>query len=180
MFQQALLSELIEILPNKTSLIEAVATALDISYDAAHRRTSLKSKLSVEETVTLAKYYNLSLDKLYGLTAVNYISVQKTQQISSMKDLENYFETSANSLKQIANKDAHILYSAKDIPIFYTLNDTLLTRFKLYAWLKLLDPTYGQKKFESFAPSTSLLDKAKQLGRQYEKLIAPKFGILPP
>ena len=40
MFQQELLNNVQQELPENTSLIEAVVQALDISYDAAHRRVS--------------------------------------------------------------------------------------------------------------------------------------------
>ena len=50
MFQKQLLDKLQLELPANTSLNEAIATALDISYDAAHRRSSFKSKFSLEET----------------------------------------------------------------------------------------------------------------------------------
>lgn len=171
MFQTVLLEKLKSELPITTSLNEAVATALDISYDAAHRRTSLKSKLSLDESVTLAKYYNLSLDRLFETTEKDIITVEKTKPIQNEDALKNYFDNSYTSLYPLLNQqNCDILYSAKDIPLFYTLDNNLLSRFKMYVWLKLLDSSLAQKGFESFSLKVSTLTSAKKLGVLYNNL----------
>ncbi|WP_047551076.1 hypothetical protein [Psychroserpens sp. Hel_I_66] len=171
MFQKQLLEKLKVGLPAGISLIDAVATALDMSYDAAHRRTSLKSKFSLEESVILAKYYNLSLDRLFENTKDDIIAVEKTKPIHNEVELQNYFNTSYESLQPLLHqKESRILYSAKDIPLFYTLENNLLSRFKMYVWLKLLDIDFYNKDFESFSPKVETVKSAKALGRLYKNL----------
>ncbi|WP_299519942.1 hypothetical protein [Winogradskyella sp.] len=171
MFQKQLLEKLQSELPTGTSLNEAIATALDISYDAAHRRSSFKSKFSLDEGVVLAKYYNLSLDQLFENTDRHIIAVEKTIPIQSEMELKIYFDDSFLSLQPLLNqKNCHILYSAKDIPLFYTLDNDLLSRFKMYVWLKLLDPSMDTKDFESFSLRVSTLESAKALGNIYKNL----------
>jgi len=171
MVQKLLLEKLQSELPQGTSLNEAIATALDISYDAAHRRTAFKSKLSLDESVLLAKYYNLSLDQLFENTEKQIIAVEKTKPIHSENELKVYFEESYASLKPLLNqKGCHILYPAKDIPLFYTLDNNLLSRFKMYVWLKLLDSTMNTRDFESFSLRVETLESAKALGSIYQDL----------
>jgi SpoVK/Ycf46/Vps4 family AAA+-type ATPase len=171
MFQKQLLEKLQSELPKGTSLNEAIATALDISYDAAHRRTSCKSKFSLNESVILAKYYNLSLDQLFENTEKHIIAVEKTKSIRNEEELKNYFEDSFTSLRPLLNqKNCHILYSAKDIPLFYTLENNLLSRFKIYVWLKLLDSSMDSKDFESFSLRVQTIASAKALGQLYKNL----------
>ncbi|MEO1031866.1 hypothetical protein [Winogradskyella sp.] len=171
MFQKQLLETLQSELPTGTSLNEAIATALDISYDAAHRRTALKSKFSLDESVLLAKYYDLSLDQLFENTEKHIIAVQKTKPIHSEKELKRYFDDSFASLQPLLNqKNCHILYSAKDIPLFYTLENDLLSRFKMYVWLKLLDSSMDLRDFESFSLRVDTLESAKALGSIYKDL----------
>ncbi|HLT53154.1 MAG TPA: hypothetical protein VKZ97_04670 [Flavobacteriaceae bacterium] len=171
MMQETLLKHIQEVLPKGSSLIEAVATALDMSYDAAHRRTSLKSKFSLEESVMLAQYYKVSLDRLFDTTDINYVTVEKTKQIKDETELKQYFEDSYHSLQPLLKeKQSHILYSAKDIPLFYTIGTDLLSRFKIYVWLKLLDKSFSNKSFEQFSPTVSLLKSAKALGELYKDL----------
>ncbi len=171
MIQETLLKNIQEELPKGTSLIDAVATALDMSYDAAHRRTSLKSKFSLEESVLLAKYYNVSLDRLFETSSIESVLVEKTNHIENQLDLQHYFEASFTSLYPLLKqKDSTILYSAKDIPLFYNLNGDTLSRFKYYVWLKLLDSSLATKSFESFATSISLIESGKRLGSLYNDL----------
>lgn len=169
--QEFFLSKLKEALPANTSLIDTVAEVLDISYDAAHRRTSLKSKLSLEEAIKLSRHFNMSIDQLYEIGLQNVIAVEKTQIISSQAELEAYFEASHKNLQQIlAIKDSEIIYSAKDLPIFYTSSDNILSRFKMYVWLQLLSEEQNVVAFENFAPSVSLVSAATRLGELYANL----------
>ena len=171
MYQSTFLEYLKAELPKNTSIIDAVASALDISYDAAHRRVSLKSKFSLEESISLAKYYNLSLDKLFDINDINSVLIEKTHHIENEKELETYFNHSYESLQPLLQqKDSSITYSAKDIPLFYNLNGDLLSRFKYFVWLKLLDKSFKTKNFEDFKPSLSLIEAGKKLGSLYSNL----------
>lgn len=171
MFQTEFLNYLKTELPKNTSTIDAVATALDISYDAAHRRVSLKSKLSLDESVALAKYYNLSLDRLFETISTEFVTIEKTKYIENEAQLQLYFEDSYNSLLPLLKqKESTILYSAKDIPLFYNLNGDALSQFKYYVWLKLLNPQLATKSFDNFAPTPSLIEAGKKLGSLYSNL----------
>jgi len=176
MIQQELLATLSRALPPQTSLIEAVADALQLSYDAAHRRTSLKSKLSLEESVLLARYYNLSLDKLFATTKDHYVAVVKTRNIEDEEGLMRYFNSSLASLEPLLQEqESRVFYSAKDIPLFYTLTDNLLTRFKIYVWLKVLNPKFSIQNFSQFIPGLSLMDSVRKLGNLYNDLNATEI-----
>jgi hypothetical protein len=171
-----LFSIIMRSLPKDGSLNEAIATVLDISYDAAHRRTSGKSKLSLEEGLRLAAYYGCSLDALQETGVNNVVAVQKTAIIESAEGLENYFRQSAASIKELSKMDQlQMYYSAKDIPIFHTLEGNLLTRFKIYVWLRLLSSSYENTTFDSFNLPLSTLQAAKELGLLYRSI--PKTEI---
>lgn len=171
MYQQEFLNRIRKRIPDNTSLNEVIAETLDISYDAAHRRTSLKSKLSLEEGMQLARRFHISLDGLQEVMANDIVAVQKTTSITNESELQKYFERSYISLVPLKkHKDSKLLYSAKDIPLFYLLEGSLLTRFKCYVWLKLLDPTFSNRNFSEYNPSLSLLTAAKELGGIYSAL----------
>ena len=171
MFQSKFLKKIKLQLAAGISLIDAVATALDISYDAAHRRTSLKSKLSMDECIILAKVYHIALDDMFETTDKTFISVEKTQHIHNEFELEHYFKNSYQSLLPLLKqRESSILYSAKDIPLFYTIGDDILSKFKIYVWLKLLDTSFTTKTFEQFSPTVGVLTSAKALGSLYENL----------
>ena len=176
MIQQTFLELIKAQLTQKTSLIDEVATVLDISYDAAHRRVSQKSKLSLEEGIELAKYFGLSIDQLFSNEDEHIVAVKKTAPVTDMKSLLKYYINSYESMVPLAhNKETEIIYSAKDIPIFYTSNDTILTKFKMYAWLKIMNPNTMNTLFGNFNPSLSLLEAAKRLGSIYEHFNATEI-----
>ncbi|SEC83882.1 hypothetical protein SAMN04489761_3732 [Tenacibaculum sp. MAR_2009_124] len=167
MFQKLLFAKIQEGLQSK-SLNEEIAKVLDISYDAAHRRTSMKSKISLDEAVLLANYFDLSLDSLTGEAYSGYVSMEKTSEINNEMNLEEYFRNSYEALASIVNNIGfQILYSAKDIPLFHLLRSEELCRFKIYVWLKLLDKNFRNKSFNEFYPKLSTIQSANKLADIY-------------
>lgn len=148
MHQEALLKEIRRRIGER-SLNDEIANILDISYDAAHRRTSLKAKFSFEEALELAKYYQISLDQFLGTE--NQLVVKRTRPVKTTEDLLNYFESSLKILNVFQNiTHSKVFYSAKDIPFFYTISDTILSRFKFYVWMNLLNQDKFLSPFHEF------------------------------
>ena len=81
-----------------TSFIDEIAMVLDIGYDAAYRRVNLKTNLTLEEAVKLAKHYKISLNKLYEVGSQSTLVVEKSPHISNTKNLEQYFDRSIENL----------------------------------------------------------------------------------
>jgi len=149
------------------SINEAIAGVLDISYDAAHRRISSKSKFSIEETVKLALHYNISLDSLF--LKQEKVIVEKTIEISTLADMHDYFAKSAEQIRQLTNfPNATLYYSAKDIPLFYFMDATILSKFKAYVWLNLLNPNQPRVTFENFVIDESFMEHTQKLKAIYE------------
>ncbi|OIQ21320.1 MAG: hypothetical protein BM557_03450 [Flavobacterium sp. MedPE-SWcel] len=167
--QEKLLKAIRQQLSKTSSVIDEVATILNISYDAAHRRVSLKSKFSIEETITLCKHFALSMDMLF--TDNTKVIVEKTSDISTLADMGTYFKESVAKLEHFKdNPKAKMYYSAKDIPLFHTIGGTLLSKFKLYVWLNLLAGTEQEDTFENFTIDHSLLEDSMKLKSIYENI----------
>ena len=163
--QELLLQSIRKLLSKETSIIEEVAAVLNISYDAAHRRISSKSKFSIEETVTLCNHYQLSMDAIFrNKTKVVF---EKTKAVESLDDLVLYFKDSMEQLREFKNTNAILYYSAKDIPLFYTIGGTLLSKFKLYVWLNLLIGKENIAPFESFHLTQQLQEFTSELQAIY-------------
>jgi hypothetical protein len=166
MHQERLLKEIRKKIGNK-SLNDEIANILNISYDAAHRRTSLKAKFSFEEALELAKYYQISLNQF--ITSDHQLVVQKTSAVTETEDLQSFFQNNLNVFENLPLSDGMtIYYSAKDIPFFYTLSDTLLSRFKIYVWMNLLNAKQVFIPFLQFSPSYFETD-TKELRKKYEE-----------
>ena len=167
MYQELLLKQIRSKIGDK-SLNDEIANVLNISYDAAHRRTSMKSKFSLEESLVLAKFYNISLDSF--LESNNQIMVKKTKPIRTVTDLLNYFDDALHLLNDFKiNRETEVYYSAKDIPFFYTISDSVLSRFKLFVWMNLLNEKDFMQPFEDFKLE-KYSDKSEDLKHLYENL----------
>ena len=160
MHQEALLKEIRRKIGDR-SLNDEIANILNISYDAGHRRTSLKAKFSFEEALELAKYYQISLDQFLGTQ--DQLVVKRTQPVRTTEDLLNYFENSLKILDVFHNiTNSQVFYSAKDIPFFYTISDSILSRFKFYVWMNLLNQDqfltpFNEFKMEYHSPKNDML-----------------------
>ncbi|MFP3592518.1 XRE family transcriptional regulator [Chryseobacterium sp. SIMBA_038] len=166
MHQERLLKEIRKRIGDK-SLNDEIANILNISYDAAHRRTSLKAKFSFEEALELAKHYQISLNQF--ITSDHQIVVQKTSGVSETEDLQSFFQNNLNVFESLPLSDGiTIYYSAKDIPFFYTLSDTLLSRFKIYVWMNLLNAKQVFIPFLQFSPPY-FETNTKELKKKYEE-----------
>lgn len=166
--QETLLNEIRKQLSPSSSLNDAIAVALDISYDAAHRRVSGKSKFSIDETILLCQHFNLSLDTIFHNE--KKMVVEKTKEVNSEADLVQYFRDSAAHLSEFNNtENLSIFYSAKDIPLFYTIGGSLLSKFKLYVWLNLLIGKENIPSFESFTISNQLQEHSSLIQNVFAK-----------
>ena len=178
--QEKFIQYLKEKASNKTSFADEVATVLDIGYDAAYRRINLKTNLTLQESVKLAKHFKISLNKLYEIGSQHTILAERSPRIINQEHLESYFTQSINNLKPLTKlKSASIIYSAKDIPLFYTLKDSFITRYKIYVWLKFTNKEMTKNKisFDDFITTipSSLLEKAFELGTTYNYINIVEF-----
>lgn len=169
--QSRLIQKIQNHLSVEKSLIEAVAIVLDISYDAAFRRVHNKCRISIDEAFKLAFYFGISMDELFNGNDGKHLLVEKSLTIDSEEKMAAYFEQSYTNLNKILKqRDTHMYYSAKDLPIFYTLGNNILSRFKYFVWLKILHPTFKSSSFETFAPRTETLSAAIKLGSLYKNI----------
>ena len=167
--QELLLKEMRKQLSSSASLNDEISAILNSSYDAAHRRVSGKSKFSIDETLLLANHFNISLDKLFLKN--DKVIVEKTIEITSLKDMLSYFKKSAERIEQLAtNEKATLYYSAKDIPLFYFMEGTIMSKFKAYVWLTLLNPNQSNVSFENFVIDESFMEHTHKLKKIYEKV----------
>lgn len=160
---------------DNTSFAEEIAGILDIGYDAAYRRINSKTSLTLEEGVKLARYYKISLNQLFEVGNQNTIVTDLSPPIHNIKGLEAWLNQSYNSVYPLTKlKSASIIYSAKDIPLFHTLKDSFLSRYKMYVWLKDVDSemTTNKVTFDDFIKNipNTLLESAFKLGQVYKDI----------
>lgn len=167
--QEVLINQIRKQLSLKDSLNDVISSVLNISYDAAHRRVSGKSKFSIDEAVQLASHFNISLDGLFFQK--DKIIVEKTLEINNLSDMLQYFKNSAQTIEKLSQEPGTILYySAKDIPLFYFMEGTIMSKFKAFVWLKLLNCEFKDLHFENFVIDEAFLDTMQKLQTSYYKV----------
>ncbi len=145
--QEILLKTIRSLIAKDISLNEEIAKILDISYDAAHRRISLKSKFSIEETVQLCLYFEISMDAIFQQK--KQLIVQKTKPIVTLHDFKDYFDKTNQIALTLQAKETTVYYAAKDIPMNYAVSGTVFSKFKFYIWFTLLNKNQTSS-FENF------------------------------
>lgn len=164
-YQESFLKAIRSKVSKSASLIDEVASILEISYDASHRRISEKSKFSIDETIKLADHFNISLDNLFSKK--EKVIVEKTIEIETLKDMLQYFKASSEQIELLTkNPKTTLFYSAKDIPLFYFMDGTILSKFKAFVWLNLLNTDQKKASFENFViedPFTEYMQKLKNV-----------------
>jgi len=171
--------QFISFLKSKTkdtsSFVDEIASVLDIGYDAAYRRINLKTSLSLEETVKLARHYKISLNKLFEVGDTDSILTEISQKPNNEQALEFWFKQTLNNAIPLTKiKNAEIIWSGKDISLFRSLTDSHLTRYKMYVWLKDLNVEMAKSKitFDEWMKTIpeSLLQSAIDLGNIYKHI----------
>ena len=117
--------EFIEQLKSKsqgnTSFVEELADILDIGYDSAYRRINLRTNLSLEESVKLAKHYNVSLNKLFEVGSERTILAEISPELHNEANLEEYFIASRNNVETMAaavseeKEEDSVIYDSENI-----------------------------------------------------------------
>ncbi len=158
-----------------TSFVDEIASVLDVGYDAAYRRINLKTSLSLEETVKLARHYKVSLNKLFEVGDTDSILTEISQKPHNEQALEFWFkQTLNNAIPLTKMKNAEMIWSGKDISLFRSLNDSHLTRYKMYVWLKDLNIDMAKSKisFDDWMKTIpdSLIQSAIELGDIYKHI----------
>ncbi len=171
--QERFISYLKSKVPDNTSFVDDIASVLDIGYDAAYRRINLKTSLSLEESVKLARHYKISLNNLFEVGNSNSILTEISQKPHNEQALELWFKQSLqNALPLTKVKDAVIIWSGKDLSLFRSLTDSYLTRYKMYVWLKDLNVEMAKNKisFDDWMETipSSLIQSAVDLGNIYK------------
>ncbi|WP_126651922.1 hypothetical protein [Chryseobacterium aureum] len=170
--QKTLFDFLIKESGGKKNLVDIMIDKLALSNDTAYRRISGKSHITLNEGISLASHFGISLDQIHSSGSGNAV-LNKVHDIYNIDDLERYFEFSILNLQKIkGTPDVEFIYAAKDIPLFYFMTFENLCRFKIYTWLKLMDADFFSKRisFEDFEIPPKVKEKAKLLPEVYNNV----------
>lgn len=145
---------------------------LCLSRDSGYRRLRNETSLTLDEAVKLSNRYGISLNEISGQSETSSIFT-RLPAIQSYEDYLAHNHSSLQMLKKIKEFKGHrMIYSAKDIPIFYQFAFPRLAAFKMYVWMKSvydIQHINGENYTVDDLPS-ELLDLAKEQWKVFSQI----------
>lgn len=124
------------ILPPHLAMVETIAELLSISTDSAYRRIRGEKPISIEEIALLAAHFKLSMDQFLHLQTDSFVFAGKLAN-SSDHVFEKWMEDALKQLQYMNSfSKKHMIYLAKDIPLFAQFLVPEVTAFKSFLWRK--------------------------------------------
>ncbi|WP_420551807.1 helix-turn-helix domain-containing protein [Tenacibaculum aiptasiae] len=162
-----------EKLPNNVLFTEEIADVLDISYDAAYRRINGKTSLSFKEALELARYYKISLNKLYNISSTLSKSIIKNDYVNTYEGVNDFYKDIAFYVATYASdKNSKVYYTAKNIPIYHIPVNTLYSKFRVYVYLNFLSKKEESKiePFSKFIEKQFFTNESKRFREKFKEV----------
>ncbi|MDH5610295.1 MAG: hypothetical protein OEY56_12535 [Cyclobacteriaceae bacterium] len=170
--QVMFLKNIQEIIPANHSLVNELATLLDISNDSAYRRIRGETSLTFDEISQLCAHFNLSFDAFNAIDGDHMVSFRYHSLEESQQSFSNYFLSLSEEIERVkmaTAADKHILYAGQGIPLFHYLKFPVLTAFKMFYWMKSI-MTVDELQSDMFYPDKidqSLIGIGKSIYNSY-------------
>ena len=170
--QEFLFQRIKELLPPHASLVDSVASILNVSSDSAYRRIRGETPLVLDEARVLCQYFKLSLDQILnvkgGATMFQNVRI----------DTKNYkyekYLTDLITQVEYAGSFIHkeIIYLTKDMAVFHNFYYKPLIAFRYFFWMKSIiqDPGFVDKGFEFSILSEEAEKLSQKLVVAYNKV----------
>lgn len=169
--QSILFKKIQDGLPSHRSLVDEIADLLEVSNDSAYRRLRGQTMLSIGETNTICKHFNIPFESLHS-NSPNSV----TFNFAPLRDEHDFHKHLLFILGEIQlfaeTPDVELTYAAIDIPIFHHFDYKELTTFKIFYWLKSVinaESVANLKYFPGFLPDESY-QICKTILEKYKKI----------
>lgn len=170
--QDALFTKIRETMDNPKELAKDMQELLNISSDAAYRRLRGETALSIDEAYKLGYNYKISLSDLENFRN-DHVTFIRRPFINNVESFEYFMMQSLEQLQALTKDPDHLmLYTAKDVPVFYQYKYRELGAFKIYVWMRSIydiDKINGAYYSLSDIPER-LLELAQQQWEAYSKI----------
>lgn len=170
--QNRLLEQLKAKLPHDMSLGRLLMEDLDLSRDSAYRRARGETALKPEEIQLLCSKYNLSIDKIIGVSGKS-VTFQYNPMQRTEFTFDGYLNGIMEGLKRMsAQRSQELFMSNLDLIVFQLLNSPALMRFKLMYFAKcyLRIPRLDDEKFSKSWKGGISDEQMQQIQQMYIRI----------
>lgn len=166
--QQLFFQKIKESSASHLSIVDEIATLLNISNDSVYRRMRGEKVISLDEVQLLCSHYKISIDQLFSLGSDAFI-FQGMLGDNSEQSFDHWL-ANVSQVFQMFNtfNNRHLSILMKDIPPFVHFQVPELAMFKCYFWmksilhydsLKQVKFTLDDEKLIKFLPTTDAIIK---------------------
>jgi hypothetical protein len=155
--QQQLFYQIKAKLTPQDNMAKAIAETLNVTVDAAYKKIKSERLLDLKELEILLNAFKISLTDIdsrlhMGKVTFNFNPINETNFT-----LKDYLRQMVSSLQMLVNNDVkYIIYSAKEVPMFYNFMFPELGCFKSFVWQKSI---LNLKSHQGLKFSTQKLDE---------------------
>jgi len=170
--QTSFLEQIKQGLSPNLSLADELAEVLNLSRDSAYRRIRGETILSLDEVKTLCNHYGVSLDALVSPSS-EMVSFRHRMVNHMDFPFGHWLKYLHENLKMISSfPEKELIYSAKDILIFYLFKLPDLSAFKMFFWMKTVvgNPEYAHEKFDPALVPKDFLALGERIWEKYADL----------
>ncbi|HLF33341.1 MAG TPA: hypothetical protein VI583_03830 [Cyclobacteriaceae bacterium] len=170
--QQKFFNEINLKIPPNHSLVHEVSEILGISDDSVYRRIRGEKEMTFHEIFKLCSHFSISFDNLMNLESRKVIFESVALDPVNLR-LSNWFGIILEEMKNIsASREAEVIYSAIDLPVFHLMQIPELMAFKIFFWEKTLFqfPDYGEKKLQISDIDENTKKICRQINDQWVKI----------
>ncbi|MFZ4796741.1 MAG: hypothetical protein ACOYMA_04555 [Bacteroidia bacterium] len=160
-------------LNTESNLAKAIAESLNVSLDAAYKKIKGERLIDLAELQVLLSTYKIPIAELDNIN--NYGKVWFNFNPIGNNDFtyKNYLQQMVNNLKMlVSNNVKYIIYSAKEIPMFYNFMFPELGCFKSFVWQKsILNLTaFEEEKFSIYELDLEIIELGNQIYKLYNQI----------
>lgn len=166
---------------DKKRWAQEIASTLNLSTDAIYKKARHETSYSLSEFMMLSDKYDISYDQIVKGSEVDFIKIKTPFLNSRIKSPMEYLKALEKTFSSIQSScNPKILYTTRELPIFYYFLNPHLTAFKLFVFAKTVweIPLFKNSVFDLslFDPETFVL--AKNIWNHYADLISEEFWTL--
>ncbi len=170
--QKQFIALLKNVTPSHLSLAEELSELLETSLDSIYRRLRCQTELTLSETFSICKHFDLPLESLSEINSE--IVAFKTNKLSSdTESFGHYLQVLHNDLGWIMKyPNYHLIYACEDLPVFYNFFFPRLGLFKMIYWNKsiLNSDAFQDKKIDEIKLPAAWMTEVPKIQEKFLRI----------
>lgn len=171
----------LERVSDKKQWAKEIAEILHISADAVYKKSRFKISYSLEEYHKLRHHYGIEEGDMSSTSDSEFIQFTSPLLNAHIKDPMDYLYGLQSTFTKLESiRSPKVMYTTRELPIFYYFMNPLLLKFKLYVFAKTVweIPRFVNNKFNQDLFHIDMDPLSLKLWQAYRELHSEEFWTL--